>query len=72
MMWRAPRSESCALTSTAWRREREWVRRQPLAVGESYLRALRHFDPAPPEAWPREVMVLLTRKQVLAHLSVTG
>ena len=66
-MWPAPHTESF-LTSVAWRREREWVRRQPLAVAEGYLRALRRFDPAPPDAWPREVEVLVTRKhRSLAH-----
>ena len=60
-MWPAPHTESF-LTGVAWRRERQWVRRQSLAVAEGYLRALRRFDPAPPDAWPREVEVLVTRK----------
>jgi hypothetical protein len=66
-MWPAPHTQSL-LTSAAWRREREWVHRQTLAVAEGYLRALRCFDPAPPDPWPQEVEVLVTRKQrSLAH-----
>jgi hypothetical protein len=60
-MWSIAHTESF-LRSVAWQREREWVRRQPLAVAEGYLRALRCFDPAPPDAWPREVEVLVTLK----------
>ena len=60
-MWSPPHIES-SLTSVAWQREREWVRRQPLAVAEGYLRALQCFDPAPPDAWPREVEILVYSK----------
>ena len=67
-MWPAPHHTQAFLTSAAWQREREWVRRQPLPVAEGYLRALRCFDPAPPDPWPQEVEVLVTRKQrSLAH-----
>lgn len=61
-MWPAPRAEF-SVTSAAWQREREWLSRQPLAVAEGYLRALRCFDPPTPDAWPREVEVLVSRKQ---------
>jgi hypothetical protein len=50
-------------TSAAWKREREWLWRQPLTVAESYLRALRWFDPPPPAAWPREVEALVSQRQ---------
>ncbi len=52
-----------SVTSAAWRREREWLSRQPLTVAEGYLRALRCFDPPPPDAWPREVEALVARRQ---------
>ena len=61
-MWPAPNAESL-VTSPAWQRERQWLSRQPLAVAEGYLRALRCFDPPPPDAWPREVEALVSRKQ---------
>ena len=61
-MWLRPRAES-SVTSAAWQREREWLSRQPLIVAEGYLRALRCFDPPPPDAWPREVEALVSRSQ---------
>jgi hypothetical protein len=51
------------LLSAAWQREREWLSRQPLTVTEGYLRALRWFDPPPPDAWPREVEELVSQRQ---------
>ena len=67
-MWPPPHTES-SLTSVAWQREREWVRRQPLAVAEGYLRALQCFDPAPPDAWPREVELLVQSKAAQSRRS---
>ena len=51
------------LLSAAWQREREWLSRQPLTVTEGYLRALRWFDPPPPDAWAREVEALVSQRQ---------